>query len=130
MTFDRPTMMDNNAMSSVPLPLPIDEEYLPGPQPADQPSSMDYYVQSLKLINLMEHMLSDVQTVERESKRPDDQYELLFGHPEDVDVVSILKHDRIMMAFSRRLPRHLQVDTPETRRSELFVRQANVLRSR
>lgn len=130
MTFDRPTMMDGNAMSLVPVPLPIDDEYLPGPQPADQPSSMDYYIQTLHLIRLMDAMLQDVQTVERESKRPDDQYELLFGHPQDVEVVSILKHDRIMMEFSRKLPRHLHVDAPETRHSELFIRQANVLRAR
>ncbi|KAL9106368.1 MAG: hypothetical protein Q9227_008569 [Pyrenula ochraceoflavens] len=130
MTFDRPPMMERHAMTQVPLPMAVDEEFLPGPQPPDRPSEMEYWVKSLQLIKIMDEMLQDNRYVERDHKTPDDQYELLFGHPENSEVFSVLKHDRILMAFSRRLPSHLQLYTSESRSSELFMRQTNVLRAR
>ena len=117
-------------MTTVPLPVPVDEEFLPGPQPQDRPSLLEYYVKSLELIKIMDEMLQDNRYVERDHKTPNDQYELLFGYPENSEVVSVLKHDRILMAFSRNLPLHLQLFTAESRSNELFIRQTNVLRAR
>lgn len=117
----------------VPLPLPIDDEYLPlnsqfTGQPEGTYSTNLFTVENIKLVQLLGKILGRVY--QRYSKAGSKRKDSALTH-DDLNVM--LQIDSQMEDLAASLPRGLQWDT-DTRLGEkiplLLKRQSNVLRAR
>ena len=139
MTYGRPCMIGPKAALAVPLPLPIDEEYLvPGAidgqhgqtSRAEQTHAAEFYVFSLKLFEIMHDILFDFYSVNYKPCLEGDKY---FGSL-DQGQHSVFEMERRISTWNSSIPAHLrittghrpQVGTPEA----MLYRQAVVLRQR
>jgi hypothetical protein len=134
MAYGRPTMIESRAVTIVPLPLAIDEEYLSQDtrfgniQPKGRPPMMAFYVQALLLNKILHDILrafykpsADVDT---------DVYETWFRTgPGQSGERSFLELDRALTLWSNSLPNHLVPGT-SIGGNEVHLRQANILRQR
>jgi hypothetical protein len=134
MTYGRPTMIESRAVTAVPLPLAIDEEYLSrdfrlgNMQPKSQPAWMAFYVQTLLLNKILHDIL---RAFYKPSANLDtDVYETWFRNgPSGSDERSFLELDRTLTLWSNSLPLHF-VAGKGIGDNEIHLRQANILRQR
>ena len=116
MTYGRPCMIGPKAAQAVPLPLPIDEEYLATEIVQRQPGqtqktfSVEFYVLSLTLYDIMHDILFNFYSVNGQSSQPaDNKY---FGFL-DQEENSIFEIDRRLATWSDSLPDHFRITTLE-----------------
>ncbi|KFZ11405.1 hypothetical protein V501_04785 [Pseudogymnoascus sp. VKM F-4519 (FW-2642)] len=137
-TLGRPLMISRAISNSVPLPASVDDEFLssePGVdnvQPMGVPFRSEFYLQTLKLYNILELTLSTFypsgvseSVTSRRNPSTNEDFE-------DLDYNAILRIDKLLTEWHQDIPPHLiwrsapmsgEVD-------ELFLRQANVLKLR
>jgi hypothetical protein len=134
MTYGRPTMIESRAVTVVPLPLAIDDQYLSrdtrsgNAQPKGQPATMAFYVQALLLNKILHDIL---RAFYKPSATVDTEvYETWFRTgPNQSGERSFLELDRALTLWSNSLPSHL-VPGQHIYGTEIHLRQANVLRQR
>lgn len=136
MTYGRPAMIGKRSAAAVPLPAAIDENYLstdPGrrdSQPEDNPSILDFFIQSLGLYRILNEILLNVYAADPQTGANIDEWECFFPRRYDEQKsFSFLDLDRALTVWERGLPRHL-IDFNYANSSEIHYRQAVVLRQR
>jgi hypothetical protein len=133
MTYGRPTMIESHAVTVVPLPLAIDEQYLSRDprlgniQPKNEPARMAFYVQALLLNKILHDIL---RAFYKPSANVDtDVYETWFRNgPSLSGERSFLELDRALTLWSNSLSLHLIRGRGIL--DEIHLRQANILRQR
>jgi hypothetical protein len=131
-------MISRSSSISVPLPASVDDEYLssqPGVdnvQPQGVPSKTEFYLQTLKLYNILEIILSTFYpsgVSECVTSRGDTSTSATL---EDLDFNAILRIDTLLDEWHQNIPQHLiwcsEPASPGV--NKLFLRQANVLELR
>ena len=136
MTYGRPAMVGKRSAAAVPLPAAIDEQYLSGDhdrresQPENQPSILDFFIESLGLYRILNEILLNVYAADPQAGASIDEWECFFPRRyEEERSFSFLDLDRALTLWKRRLPRHL-TDLNFASNSEIHFRQAIVLRQR
>ena len=137
MTYGRPCMIGPKASLAVPLPLPIDEEYLAPdasqPQPVKRPRtfSVEFYVLSLKLYDIMHDVIFSFYSVNGQVCQPADGKDLTFL---DQGQNSVFEIERRLSSWVDSIPDHFRltsVDTPRAGTLEATLhRQAVILHQR
>lgn len=125
LSFDRPRALSKDA--SVPVPQPIDDEYLSkkdeGQQPHSIPSRLTFFIYAIKLLNIRERSrVIEIQNLKTDRAGYSGQE---LGAI--LDLISDLDH------FSETLPTYLQVDHGHALESvdkTCFQLQARVLKAR
>ncbi|KAA8911525.1 fungal-specific transcription factor domain-containing protein [Sphaerosporella brunnea] len=131
MTFGRPSMV--SLRTQVSLPLPIDDENLSDDpphceQPPGIPSRVELFIHTLKLYEILGEILSifyDSSGGGRGASGGDRlKYEGCYQ--------SVLRLDKMLLDFQRRLPPYLRQDMDEhgqlvVKRDACFLRQTNVI---
>ena len=124
-TFGRPTVVPRD--TPIPLPTPIDDEYLStttqGRQPENVPSRLDFFIYALKLLGILERL----QTYEH--CRHGDQHNTTHGGKDLGDMLSLITD---LDSFSQELPSHLQSgdNTRPPNSTSCFELQGRVLKAR
>jgi len=138
MTLGRPMMVSRADAPSVPLPASIDDQCLssdPGPgssQPANKPSEIEFYVQSLRLFNITEETLTAMYSGEATRRYASHACPSPTERLEKLDFNTIIKIDCSLRKRSDVLPNYLTVrKNPVDELAEpILSRQANILRLR
>ena len=138
MSYGRPSMINTRIGITVPMPLAIDEEHLPTEDTAaipntDQPSMIDFFVQSLRLYEILDEVLAVFYSSHLEKWHSIEQaMETFLGHAAVSNGSSILDIDRKLVQWDKNLPPHLQFEHTSTDldTSRIFNRQAVILRQR
>ena len=133
MTYGRPCTIGPKAALAVPLPLPIDEEYLVHETLQGQPVQtqvVEFYVLSLKLYEIMHDIIFTFYSVNTQPCQPGDEY---FGSLEQGQN-SVLQIERRLSRWANGVPSRLRVTTgskPQVGTMEAtFYRQAVILHQR
>lgn len=134
MTLGRALVIPEAEARAVPLPASIDDEYLsaqPGPnneQPAGIPSTMEFFVQSLKLSTSLEEILSKIYSNEEANVAPDTT--ALKGL-ENLSIDKILHISAARDAWHESIPAFVWTGTERPVNLEpVLVRQENILHIR
>ncbi|KAJ5131570.1 uncharacterized protein N7515_007609 [Penicillium bovifimosum] len=135
MTFGRPAMISKASSGAVPLPVAVDDEYIPVDsskevsQPSDCPSMMAFYAKSLELYEIMNDvLLSLYKPISDESS--EDAHEFTFDNVTGEGERTIFQIDRSLTQWTRSLPPHLRGGSSESSANPIFCRQKVVLRAR
>ena len=136
MTYGRPAMIGKRSAAAVPLPAAIDEHYLSGDpngresQPENQPSILDFFIESLGLYRILNEILLNVYAADSQTGATIDEWECFFPLRFDQErCFSVLDLDRALTLWERGLPRHL-TEFNYLNSNEIHFRQAVVLRQR
>ncbi|EEP76551.1 conserved hypothetical protein [Uncinocarpus reesii 1704] len=143
MTFGRPSMISKTAAGSVPLPVAIDEEDIPGisdpeiSQIQGRPSMMAFYAKSLELYEIMNDILLSLYSpTERlpSCEAPGEEsvasmQDFYFSNEAEGPKM-VFEHDRALTKWCRNLPLHLRDPSSRVQRNPIYHRQAIVLRAR
>lgn len=139
MTFGRPAIVSKGSCGAVPLPIPVDEEYIRSTvtsdvlQPADRPSMLVFFVKSLELYDILNDILLSLYKPSAESLVEDVQDFFHLHQGSSDGERTIFELDRALTRWSRSLPPHLRRSTESPNSGPLefmFCRQANVLKAR
>ena len=113
MTYGRPCMIGPKASLAVPLPLPIDEEYLV-PEAVQgqsvqiqQTFAVEFYVLSLKLYQILHDMLFNFYSVNFQPCQPEDEY---FGSL-DQGQNSVFEIERRLSRWATSVPDRFRMTT-------------------
>lgn len=131
MTFGRPTVITQQAATAVPWPMAHDDnsectcfkEMCAFGNPS---SEMHFFIESLKLYELMSETLLTLYNPASRDEPDDDPYAVYFGSLGAKAAGTLLEMDRKLWLWSRVLPIHLRCNRDE-KRSTIHKRQANVL---
>ncbi|KAF9894108.1 hypothetical protein FE257_009081 [Aspergillus nanangensis] len=128
MAYGRPTMINQTVAARTPLPVAIDEEDLTNEVDQEHPSRLAFFVQSLKLYDILEEILR-VFYANKEKRR--DNCSPGFLDSLQSRVASTVDVDSKLMMWEVSLPDRLQYkpDLP-AQAPTVFFRQAVVLRQR
>ncbi|PWY68401.1 putative C6 transcription factor [Aspergillus heteromorphus CBS 117.55] len=135
MTFGRPAMISTAACASVPLPITVDEEYIPTvagsevTQPINQPSIIAFYAKSLELYEILNEILLSLYSPTIE-ETPEDIYNFYFDKESNKGEHTIFELDRALSKWSRSLPPHLRGEPCPGSEHTVFYHQSVVLRAR
>ncbi len=133
MTYGRPCMIGPKAALAVPLPLPIDEEYLSPDSRRGQPAkvprtfSVEFYVLSLKLYDIMHDILFSFYSVNGQACQPADSKDLTFM---DQGENSVFEIERRLSKWADSIPDHFRLhagDTPRAGTAEATIRRQAVI---
>lgn len=136
MTYGRPPMITTRIQTKTPMPLSIDEELLPteGPLPvscSDQPSIVEFFIQSLRLFDILDEILVAfyLDCLEKEDSI-EEVLEKFLGRSAADRKCSIPDIDRRLLEWDKNLPPHLKVQytSLDSGISRSFARQAVILR--
>ncbi len=128
-------MISRRAADAVPLPAPIDDEYLsddpkiPNRQPKDKYPIMGFFPESLKLYKILSNILRTLYMPADDSS-PRDIYSFYFGDGTFEGLSNVFELDRSMTNWVRDLPLYLKPGTPESASGPILYRQTNVLYAR
>ncbi|PYH42286.1 transcription factor domain-containing protein [Aspergillus saccharolyticus JOP 1030-1] len=131
MTFGRPSMISKASCGSVPLPATVDEEYIPSAlgtdaaQPADRPSVMAFYAQSLELYEILNDILLSMY-----NPNPDESPDDVYFKDTTEGKQTVFELDRALTNWSRNLPPHLRGDASLAYGDKMFYHQSIVLQAR
>jgi hypothetical protein len=130
MTFGRPPMIAKSLADAVPLPETNDFEG--GElQLNNQQSKMAFFVESLRLYNIMNDILLELYTSFEESSTKDQHSKNnQQSDYESIDMATILKFDHDLMQWGRSLPPHLRISSPESAENITVQMQSVVCRAR
>ena len=136
MTYGRPAMIGKRSAAAVPLPAAIDEHYLSGDpnrrdsQPENQPSILDFFIESLGLYRILNEVLLNVYAADPQAGANIDEWGCFFPRRYDEErSFSFLDLDRALTLWERGLPCHLR-DFNHAKQNDIHFRQAVVLRQR
>ena len=136
MTYGRPCMVGPKAALTVPLPLPIDEEYLVPEATQGQPVrtqqtfAVQFYVLSLKLYEIMHDIIFNFYSVNSQPFHPLDEYLGSLDQGQN----SVFEIERRLSRWANSVPDRLRVTTgnkPQIGTMEgTLYRQAVILHQR
>ncbi|KAH6867516.1 fungal-specific transcription factor domain-containing protein [Thelonectria olida] len=132
MTFGRPQMISPEAVASVPRPLAHKEDeicacYLEPHGPDAVGNDLHFFIEALKLYELMSEALLALYNISNDSRpENDDVYARYFGSHAGKVVGRIFDLDNKLQRWKRDLPLHLQYDLG-TSKSSIHKRQSHVL---
>ena len=131
MTLGRPAVITPEAAASVPWPLAHSNNRectcLKEMCILDHAESeMHFFIESLKLYELMNEILRTLYDTTSRDELDDDPYEVYFGGLRAKAAGDLLEMDRKLCIWSRNLPIHLRCN-PGAERAIIHERQANVL---
>ena len=135
MTFGRPAMISKSHADAIPLPETNDTKFLSVAQPElpfnYQPSSIAFFVESLRLYDIMNDILLELYT-NTEYTTAKDQHGVAAQQTdhEPTDLRTILKLDQALMQWGRSLPPHLRISSLESMENVTFQMQSIVCRAR
>ena len=136
MTLGRPSAISYADSTAVPIPAPIDDEYLstyPGQvnhQSSGTPSYVGFYEQSLKLYEIQGMALLVLQHGHAGSANSQRNRQRSFPRDlDDINFGAMIDFDSSLQRWIKSLPGHLTVG-PENRAVCCFARQANILHIR
>ena len=138
MTLGRPLMISRTMANSVPLPASVDDEFLssePGidnVQPLGVTFRSEFYLQTLKLYNILEAVLSTSYSSGLSENSASQEDALINEGLGDLDCNAILRIDNLLREWHQNIPEHLAWRSAPISREvdELFLRQSNVLELR
>ena len=123
-------MIDKASSKQVPLPMAVDDQFLEGGQPADQPALLAFYVYTLESFEILSRAQKISALIEDQDLEQKDQYRLLFGHSDLANVTSVLEIDQALSNWYRQLPPHLQLGSTDAVNMSILKRQAHITRFR
>jgi hypothetical protein len=128
MTFGRPSMISSQASMSVPLPLSHSDgaHCRCSTEPENDVADYHFYIETLKLYQLMNETLSMLYISVAEPTSSHDTNLTFFGVSGPKLVGNMLEMDQKLSSWSRSLPCHIRHDTI-TDRGPMHQRQTNVL---
>ena len=132
MTFGRPAMISKSHVDAIPLPETNDTDHHAAVlQQWNQPSRMSFFVESLRLYDIMNDILVELY-INAENSVDKKQHGTAFQQQsiESVDLTTILKLDQALMMWGRSLPPHLRISSAESIGSTTFQVQSIVCRAR
>ena len=135
MTFGRPAMITKASSGDVPLPIAVDEEFIPyeprseASQPPDQPSIMAFFAKSLELYDIMNDVLLSLYKQSTDDSG-ENIHDLYFNNVAGEGERTIFELDRCLARWTRSLPVHLRGDESTMPANPIFCRQSIVLRAR
>lgn len=135
MTFGRPAMISRISSGAVPLPVIVDDEYIPvgetsePSQPADQPSIMGFYAKSLELYEIMNDVLLSLYKPIPDDLT-DEAHDFYFNNVISEGERTIFDLDRSLTRWARNLSSHLRRDSSVPSDNQIFCRQRIVLHAR
>lgn len=143
MTYGRPCSIGPKASMSVPLPQPMDQDYIPEEVARryttcggeGHPSFVDFYVLSLKLYDILDDILFNCYTVETPtgSLPKDGSYDEYFGRPSTENNPAVFELERRLSTWEAGIPEHLRTRKRPAGSigvEAILHRQAVVLRQR
>lgn len=131
LTFGRPTMIDRQAASLIPMPVPLDDSYLTHDSsntdvPSIQkPMEIQFYIESLKLYEILNNILTDLYT----STGLASEGNTVSISLDAGKIALLLTLDQSLTLWLENLPSHLKQDCEQVS-NKAFRRQANILYSR
>ncbi|KAJ9488305.1 hypothetical protein VN97_g5000 [Penicillium thymicola] len=135
MTFGRPAMISKASSGAVPLPVAVDDEYIPSgcgkevSQPPDRPSMMAFYATSLELYEIMNDVLLSLYKPISDD-HAEDFHNFYFDNVASEGERTIFELDRSLTRWTRSLLPHLRWDSSTVSTNPIFYRQSIVLRAR
>ncbi|KAH8700820.1 fungal-specific transcription factor domain-containing protein [Talaromyces proteolyticus] len=131
MTFGRPLTISRAIASAVPLPAPIDDEYLLesaetfGEQRAGMPSQIEFFIQTVKLYGMLDDILLSLYS-------PNSDSATLYGKLQCWDNNSIFRVEAGLSRWKKEIPSCLQFNGQNevSKLGSVFHRQSNVLQAR
>jgi hypothetical protein len=135
MTFGRPAMVTKASSGAVPLPVAVDEDFIPsesGPeasQPPDRPSMIAFFAKTLELYDIMNDVLLNFYKQSADDSG-ENMHDLYFNSVIGEGAQTIFEFDRCLARWTRSLPVHLRGDSSAASVNPIFYRQSIVLRAR
>lgn len=131
MTFGRPSMITSQAASAVPRPMAHQDFsechcYTEAGQPDTTFSELHFFIESLKLYELMSETLLRLYNPADPEESGDDPYGIYFGTLGVMAAGTIFDMDRKYLLWTREVPTHLRW-SPNITKSFIHQRQTNVL---
>ncbi|KAH9216129.1 fungal-specific transcription factor domain-containing protein, partial [Leptodontidium sp. 2 PMI_412] len=138
MNYGRPSMITASRDAKAPLPLPVDEELLttkdcPPMAYPNQPSTVEFFVQSLRLFDILDEVLVRFHPDHLEKGYSiEEMLEKFLGRTAAGNNWSILDIDRRLLKWEKDLPAHLKIEytSLDWGVSRTFSRQGVLLRQR
>ncbi|KAI9705365.1 MAG: hypothetical protein M1820_005195 [Bogoriella megaspora] len=135
MTFGRPQAISRGSPSRIPLPVAVDDEYIPNEpttdierlQPGNPPSKMWFFLETLHLYSMLNDILHSFHEPESEDGG-EDIYEFFMPDKKSRSR-NVFDIDKELTGWTRNLPVHLKWPASESW-GEVIQRQANVLHAR
>ena len=135
MTYGRPMVITRADALSIPFPASINDEYLSaergrdGIQPPDEPSTIEFWVQTLKLYLIQEETLSAMYSNDAIDQKAKTSPKERLGN---IDFNTVLRIESSLRTWNHALPHSLKVreNAVAERRQPILSRQANVLHLR
>ncbi|KEF63060.1 uncharacterized protein A1O9_01036 [Exophiala aquamarina CBS 119918] len=119
MTYGRPCSIGPNATNSVPLPRPMDQEYVPvgvdlryaSRGTEGRPSFVDFYILSLKLYDFLDDVLFNYHTVETPNdQQPRDALQNAhLGQCSTERITAVFELERRLSKWEASIPEHLRI---------------------
>jgi hypothetical protein len=128
-------MISKSHADAIPLPETADTGFLSVVQPElpsnHQPSRIAFFVESLRLYDIMNDILMELYT-NTENTTAKDQPGVAAQQTdhESTDLTTILKLDQALMLWGRSLPPHLRISSLESMENVTFQMQSIVCRAR
>jgi hypothetical protein len=128
-------MISKSHADAIPLPETADTGFLSVAQPElpsnHQPSRIAFFVESLRLYDIMNDILMELYT-NTENTTAKDQPGVAAQQTdhESTDLTTILKLDQALMLWGRSLPPHLRISSLESMENVTFQMQSIVCRAR
>lgn len=142
MTYGRPCSIAPKATISVPMPGPLDNEYIPveiaqrhANRGEGRPSFVDFYVLSLKLYDILDDVLFNYYSVEAQKcpQTKDGSYDSYFGRSSIERNPALFELERRLSKWEASVPVHLKVKNrpvDAVGAEAILYRQAVVLHQR
>jgi hypothetical protein len=135
MKFGRPRALQAADATDVPLPLPVDDQYIHNEsssprQPSGRPSTIDFFVYTIKLSKVIDNILQELYTGARRNLAPADPEIATPTSSEQSKIVSaVILLDGQLQSWWNNVPAHLR---PESSIGEglIFQRQRAVMQIR
>lgn len=134
MTFGRPAMISKISSGAVPLPILVDDEFIPADasleptQVSNRPSLMAFYAKTLELYEIMNDVLLSLYKPVSDDGI-DDIHEFYFRNASNTGERTIFELDHSLTRWARTLPAHLKTGSAEAN-NPIFFRQGIVLNAR
>lgn len=132
LTFGRPTMIDGQTASLVPMPLSLDDAHLThdvvagAAQDDHGPTMIDFFIESLRLYEILYEILAKLYHSIEETQNSRSLSTLPLNSEK---LAVLLDLDQNLSTWFEDLPTHLRTDQIQVFNS-MFTRQANILYSR
>jgi hypothetical protein len=135
MTFGRPAMISKISSGAVPLPVLVDDEFIPvdatvdPTQPTQKLSMMAFYAKTLELYEIMNEVLLSLHKPVSDDG-PEETHQFSFTNTNTDGEHTIFELDHSLTRWAQGLPAHLRTGSTEGAHNPVFFRQGIVLNAR